>query len=70
MVRFGMSRPDPALLIYLRNHIEDNGYAPSVREMAAYLGKSLDTTQKRLRALSDAGLIERVGPRAIRIKDA
>lgn len=63
-----MARPDHLLLIYIRNYIEDNGYAPSVREMAAYLGKGLDTTHKRLRALSDAGLIERVGPRAIRVK--
>lgn len=64
-----MAKLDSALLIYIRNHIEEQGFAPSVREMAAHIGRSLDTTQKRLHALTAAGYIERVGPRAIRIKD-
>lgn len=57
------------LLAYLRSFIEENGYAPSVRELQEHFGwKSPDTAQRRLRELVDQGLIERVGPRAIRIK--
>ena len=55
-------------LTILRDYINQNGFAPSIRELAAMLGySSSDTGQRRLDALEEAGLIERVGPRAIRI---
>ena len=58
------------LLSYLRSFIAENGYAPSVRELAVQFGwDSPDTAQRRLQALVDEGKIERVGPRAIRITD-
>jgi SOS-response transcriptional repressor LexA len=56
------------VLPYLETFIAENGYAPSVREIQEqFKWASPDTAQRRLRALVDAGLIERVGPRAIRI---
>ena len=64
-----MARPDPALLLYLRNHIEDEGFAPSIRETAAYFHIAVGTAHKRMQALVDAGYVERKGPRAIRITD-
>lgn len=58
------------VLDYLRNFIADNGYSPTVRELQAHFHwKSPDTAQRRLKDLVDAGLIERVGPRALRIND-
>ena len=55
-------------LTVLSDHIADYGYAPTVRELGVLLGlSSPDTVQKRLDVLEKAGLIERVGPRAIRI---
>ena len=55
-------------LAVLRDHITAKGYAPSIRELGVLLGlSSSDSVQKRLDVLEKAGLIERVGPRAIRI---
>ena len=55
-------------LTVLSDHIDAHGYAPTVRELGKLLGlSSPDTVQKRLDVLEGAGLIERVGPRAIRI---
>ena len=55
-------------LTVLSDHIAAHGYAPTVRELGQLLGlSSPDTVQKRLDVLERAGLIERVGPRAIRI---
>ena len=55
-------------LIVLSDHIDAHGYAPTVRELAGLLGlSSPDTVQKRLDVLEKAGLIRRVGPRAITI---
>jgi hypothetical protein len=46
------------------------GFAPTVREMAQTLGvSSTATMNSRLGVLEDAGLIERVGPRAIRLME-
>ena len=56
-------------LAILTKYIKDNGFAPSVRELGELLGvSSPSTVHNRLRHLMDQGLIERVGPRAIRIK--
>lgn len=56
------------VLSYLEAFISENGYAPSVRELAKHFGwDSPDTAQRRLQALVDEGRIVRVGPRAIRI---
>jgi repressor LexA len=55
-------------LAVLLDHINQNGYAPSIRELGVLLGlSSSDSVQKRLDVLEKAGMIERVGPRAIRI---
>ena len=55
-------------LAVLRKHIFANGYAPSIRELGTLLGlSSSDSVKTRLDVLEKAGLIERVGPRAIRI---
>lgn len=60
---------EPVLVRYLRDHIADHGYAPSVREMCVAFGvKSPSTMQARLRTLFDEGWIERKGPRAIEIR--
>ena len=57
------------VLDYLTVFIGENGYAPTVRELQLHFGwGSPDTAQRRLKALVDAGLIERMGPRALRIK--
>ena len=55
-------------LTVLSDHIDAHGYAPTVRELAQLLGlSSPDTVQKRLDVLEKAGMIRRVGPRAITI---
>lgn len=52
----------------LVKHIEAHGFAPTTRELAQLLGlSSSDSAHQRLQTLEQAGLIERVGPRAIRI---
>ena len=60
---------DDVALRYLTEYVKANGYAPSVREMGVYLGISPTSVHARLRKLEADGLIERVGPRAIRIHD-
>lgn len=66
--RYDSVMPDHALLLYLRNYVKENGYAPTVREIRETMGYgSLDTTHRRLTDLAEAGYIKRVGPRAIRI---
>ncbi len=64
-------QPHTETLDLLRSSIRLWGFAPTVREMAASLGvSSTATMNSRLAVLENAGLIERVGPRAIRlIKD-
>ena len=56
-------------LNYLRDYVKANGYAPSVREMADDLDMSPTTVQARFKDWETEGLIERVGPRAIRITE-
>jgi repressor LexA len=58
-------------LTALRDYIEDFGYPPSMRELGKILGlSSPDSVLQRLKALEQAGQIERVPgrPRAIRLK--
>ena len=48
--------------------INENGYSPSIRELGDLLGISSSATVKaRLDVLEGAGLIERVGARAIKV---
>ncbi len=61
-------QPHVDTLIILTREIENNGFAPTVRELAQRLGISSSATMNsRLKVLEDAGLIERIGPRAIRL---
>ena len=61
-------QPHTDTLEVLRQSIRLWGYAPTIRELAATLGVSSSATmQSRLDVLTDAGLIERIGPRAIRL---
>lgn len=67
-------KPNPELedvtLRVLREYIEQNGFAPSVRELGDLLGlSSPSSVQTRLQRLVDEGKIVRVGPRAIRIAE-
>ena len=63
-------QPHVDTLTILVRDIRTNGFAPTVREMAETLGvSSTATMNSRLAVLEDAGLIERVGPRAIRLMD-
>ena len=58
-------------LVLLSAHIQSRGYAPSVRELGDVLGlSSSSTVNARLDVLVGAGLIERIGPRAIRLIEA
>jgi hypothetical protein len=46
------------------------GYTPTVRELGKAMGLSSPSTiQERLKVIEDAGLIERVGVRAIKIME-
>ncbi len=55
-------------LALLSSHIHAFGYAPTVRELLSDAGVSSTATMNaRLEILETAGLIERVGPRAIRL---
>ena len=57
-------------LTVLRAYIEENGFAPSVRELGEILGlSSPSSVHTRLQRLVDEGKIVRVGPRAFRILD-
>lgn len=52
----------------LKQHISDNGYAPTVRELAEMIGhKSSSTTHNVLKKLQEKGYIKNVGVRAIEI---
>lgn len=62
---------DKGDIIYrtLVRHINAHGYAPTIRELCKLVGvKSPATMQARLQELETSGMIERVGPRAIKIK--
>ncbi len=57
-------------LALLRTHIGLMGYAPSVRELAFAAGVSSSSTMNhRLDVLESAGVITRVGPRAIYLEE-
>ncbi len=61
-------QPHTETLDLLQSSIRLWGFAPTVREMAESLGvSSTATMNSRLAVLEGAGLIERVGPRAIRL---
>lgn len=61
---------DREVLDYMVAHVAEHGYAPTVREMCDHFGvTSTSTIHDRLGRLMRHGLIERVGPRAIRITD-
>ena len=63
-------QPHTETLDLLQSSIRLWGFAPTVREMAATLGVSATATvNSRLAVLENAGLIERVGPRAIRLME-
>ena len=63
-------QPHTETLDLLQSSIRLRGFAPTVREMAETLGvSSTATMNSRLAVLEDAGLIERVGPRAIRLME-
>lgn len=42
---------------YIQRYYAENGYPPSIRELADHLGASLNTAHRVLHALADAGLI-------------
>lgn len=61
-------QPHTETMKLLQDSIRLWGFAPTVRELAQSLGVSSSATMRaRLAVLEDAGLIERVGPRAIRL---
>ncbi len=63
-------QPHLETLSFITESISTDGFAPSVREMTEALGvSSTATMSSRLTVLEDAGLIERVGPRAIRLME-
>ncbi len=63
-------QPHTETLDVIRASIRMWGFSPTVREMAATLGvSSTATMNSRLAVLEDAGLIVRVGPRAIRLME-
>ncbi len=63
-------QPHVDTLTILTREIKANGFAPSVRQLAAMLGvKSSATMNTRLDVLESAGLIVRVGPHAIRLME-
>lgn len=56
------------ILSKLKQHIAENGYAPSIRELAGMVGLlSSGTMHGHLRRLQEKGYIQIVGPRAIKI---
>lgn len=56
------------VLTYIETYVAENGYAPSVRDIAAGLGlASPGNIQQHLKALEDKGRIERHGARAIKV---
>jgi repressor LexA len=59
-----------ATLEYVRDYARENGYPPTLRETAHYLGlSSVSTVHKHIHALQKKGYISVVpgSPRAIRI---
>ncbi len=55
------------ILVYLRTHLADHGYAPTVRELASHLGsKNPEAAACHLRSLESAGYIRR-GKRQARV---
>ncbi len=63
-------QPHVDTLTILTRDIKANGFAPSVRELAVMLGVSSSSTMnRRLNVLESAGVITRVGPRAIYLEE-
>lgn len=63
-------QPHTETLDLLQSSIRMWGFSPTIREMAVTLGGlSTATVNSRLAVLENAGLIERVGPRAIRLME-
>lgn len=58
-----------AVLSFIKSHIDQKGYAPTVREIGQAVGlKSSSTVQGHLERLERDGYIKRIGPRAIEIR--
>lgn len=58
-----------AVLEFIKSHINEKGYAPTVREIGQAVGlKSSSTVQGHLERLERDGHIKRIGPRAIEIR--
>lgn len=64
-----MSRTRELILQYLKDHIDDKGYPPTVREIAWAVGiASTSTVHRHLEGLEKDGYIRRSGsPRAIEL---
>lgn len=60
------------LIECIRHHLSDNGFPPSITELATCLGVSRATVHAQLVEAEEAGLIKRQPgrPRALRIIDA
>ena len=59
-----------AVLAFVRDYVAEMGYAPSVRDVARWLGCSVHCAQEHLSALVSHGAIDRTPgiARAIRVK--
>lgn len=63
-----MKRRD-AVLSFIRSHVDQKGYAPTVREIGDAVGlRSISTVHGHLSRLERDGHIKRIGPRAIEIR--
>lgn len=53
---------------YIKSHIEQHHFAPSIREIKDHLGySSTSTVHALLERIEDKGYIKRMGPRAIQL---
>ena len=57
--------------VFIENHITDNGFCPTIREIADHLGISVNATRDKLEAVRRRGLVEweYATPRTIRTKE-
>lgn len=65
---FDLTPMQRRLLVHVERHIEREGFAPTLREMAAALRCSTDTARRMVHACQAAGALEYHGARAFRLK--
>ncbi len=62
---------DRQIVSSIQTYINEHGYAPTIREIAANVGRSLETVHRRLADLKDQGVVTQDGTKArtLRVKE-